>query len=71
MRMFAFHEPWWVDGETVDVEVRVSEDELVATFWPWWVAKMLEVGKPEAVSWPECLTDWIVTNWAQEVTDDD
>jgi len=51
----------------------ISEEEIRNKYWPYWYGKMCEkFGKEhvdEKYSFEDCLTDWIVVNWAWEVNE--
>lgn len=72
MRKFAYNEL----GH--DEPVVVTEDEIRATYWPYWVGEMnkaIERGSlnvtPEMITWENCLDDFIVVNWAWELPPDE
>ena len=77
MRYFSFVEPKYDDrGDIVDDEVQTwSEEDVREKYYPHWKATLIEkIGEErfeELFSFPDCLDDWIVANWAWEVDDDD
>ena len=42
------------------------EDQIIASYYPYWKGKMIEVGKADMVSKERCIEDWIVVHWAME-----
>lgn len=48
----------------------LSEEEVIAQYWPYWYGKMCEKFGKEHVdanySVQECVNDWIIVNWAWE-----
>lgn len=52
-------------GEPVIVEM--SEAEIIATYYPYWQEQMRRVGKESQISEQECINDWVVVHWAEEV----
>ncbi len=69
MRYFSFAYP--VDGDDC-IETK-SEDDIRKEYWPYWYEKMCEKYGKEKVDadycFEDCLMDWIVVHWAQEVTE--
>lgn len=49
------------------VETIMSEEEILATFFPWWSAQMIKVGKADLISPANCIEDWVVVHWASKV----
>lgn len=49
-------------------ECIVSEKEIEESYFPYWKSKMLKVGKEDLISFENCLEDWIIVNWAKEIT---
>lgn len=41
-----------------------SEQEILATYWDYWVSQMLRVHKLPMVTEANCIEDWVVLNWA-------
>lgn len=44
----------------------MSEEEILNSYFSYWVGRMTAVGKQDQISKAECLDDWIVVNWAVE-----
>ena len=70
-RKFAYNE----QGEPQPIVV--SEDYIKEHYYPHWVERMHDRkarGRPDIrdadINWENCLDEWIVVNWAWEVTDD-
>jgi hypothetical protein len=49
------------------VEVVVTEEEILATYYPWWQGQMRRVGREALISPENCIEDWVVAHWAEEV----
>jgi hypothetical protein len=43
---------------------RVSEEEILRTYYPWWQEQMRQVGKADQISEASCIEDWVVVHWA-------
>ena len=48
------------------VEEVWSEEQILASYMPYWTSRMIEVGKQDLISRERCLDDWIVVHWACE-----
>lgn len=48
----------------------LSEDEIIAEYYPYWSSKMIEkYGKEQfEKTWCErdCISDWVIIHWAEE-----
>ena len=62
MRVFKYQDP---DGVHT-----VTEDELKTTFFPYWKERMERVGKAEEATFENCIDDFVVAHWAEEVEDE-
>ena len=62
MRTFAYNE------QGLEFPVLVTEDEIRRTYWPYWCGEMTKRGKTDMITWANCLDDWLVVNWAWEIT---
>jgi len=47
-------------------EHEMSEEEILAEYWPYWEAKMKKSGKEDLITKERCIEDWVVVNWAWE-----
>lgn len=69
MRYFSYNE-YDENGGYVETW---SEDAIREKYYPYWYGKMCEkFGKDHVddnYSFADCLDDWIVVNWAWEVTE--
>lgn len=68
MRVFEY-ESYDANGSSV-IE-RLTEDQIKDEFWEKWQIRMESMGRPELVSWENCLRDWVTSKSAWEVEDDD
>lgn len=67
-RRYAYVEPGEQPNEAV---TRVfTEEEILATYYPYWQSQMRKVHKEDLISPEMCLEDWCAVNWATEVDDD-
>jgi hypothetical protein len=46
--------------------VTLSEDEILEDYWPWWCQRMHDINKGHLISKENCISDWVVVNWAWE-----
>lgn len=64
MRYWIYCEPW--ASETV--YSIVSDKAILASYWEYWCAQMDKVDRAAMISEEHCIEDWVVVNWATEVT---
>lgn len=74
MRYYTYNE---YDAESAQADsgghymVTVSEEEVRRTYWPYWYDRMCARWGRDVVdkdyTFEDCLTDWVVINWAEEV----
>lgn len=54
--------------------VIVTEEDIRRDYWPYWYKRMCEKFEQSYVdehyTFADCLDDWIVVNWAHEVSDE-
>lgn len=71
MRYYSYNEP---DDDGENVVVTLSEEDIRETYYPWWKGRMIMKYGEEKFNqnwcFEDCLQDWIVVNWAWEVTDE-
>jgi hypothetical protein len=69
MRYYSFVET--ADNPEGHRVVTMSEDEIRAEYYPYWLTRMHakygEAVVQERYSFEDCLDDWIVSHWAWEV----
>lgn len=68
-RLFRYNEPGGVGHS--DVEVTLTEQEILDTYFPFWSEQMKRVDKEDAISYENCIEDFCVVHWAWEVGSDD
>ena len=60
------------DDDGNDMVETLSEDEIIAQYYPYWSGRMIEkYGQEEfdkTWSKKECIEDWVVVHWAWEST---
>jgi len=58
------------DDDGNDMVETLSEDEIIAQYYPYWSGRMIEkYGQEEfdkTWSKKECIEDWVVVHWAWE-----
>lgn len=71
MRYFSYDEP--NEDFTNNTVVTKSEEEIRKEYYPLWHERMCKRFGKEVVdrdySFEDCLQDWIVVNWAWEITE--
>lgn len=64
----------YIDMSGNDATEILSESDIKAQYWPYWYGKMCDkFGKDDVdlrYTFADCLDDFIVVNWAVEVTDE-
>lgn len=45
----------------------ISEQQILDSFYDFWVEKMKNVGKESLISKEKCIEDWVTIHWAWEV----
>jgi len=72
MRYFSYNE--YVEDANANSVVTLSEEDIRRDYWTFWYGKMCEKYGKEHVDatycFEDCLDDWIVVNWAWEVSDE-
>jgi hypothetical protein len=72
MRYFSYNE-YNEDHPSRGYIVTKSEEDIRKEYWPYWYGKMCDKYEQAYVDehycFEDCLTDWIVVNWAWEVKD--
>lgn len=54
-----------------DVVETLSEEDIRAQYYTYWVGKMIQNVPNADLSWEHCLEDWITVHWAQEACEYD
>ena len=47
-----------------DGEHYVTKEEVLRDYYPHWCERMKKIGKADQISEENCLSDYMVTNWA-------
>lgn len=65
MKTWTYNDPIFDSaGELIgDEEVTMTEDEIMELYFPYWSARMKEIGKTDKISRENCINDFIVCNW--------
>lgn len=67
-QLWAYDEPD-INGE--NRHVIKSEKEIFEEYSEYWSRKMIQMGKKDLISEPDCIDDWIILNWAYKVNKED
>lgn len=69
MRYYSYNELH--DDGVSNLVITKSEDDIYREYFPYWQSRMIAKFGKEVVEkdycFEDCLTDWIVVNWAWEV----
>ncbi len=65
-RVFRYVEPDF-DNPTRALTIERTEAQILAEYYPFWCAEMRRVGKGDQINEADCINDWIVIHWADEV----
>lgn len=49
------------------VETVVTDEDIIRDFFPWWSGEMKRLGREDLISHKNCIEDYVVVNWAEEV----
>ena len=68
-KLYEYLEP---DDAGNTVYVRMTEEDILASFWDWWKEKMVnKYGEGhELITEETCIEDWKVINCAYEIEDE-
>ena len=58
---------WDYYGDFLPLAVTVSGYWIELMYYPYWKEAMEKVGKSDLISLANCIDDWVVCNWAQEL----
>lgn len=50
-----------------DVVEIYSEKHILDSYFPYWTEMMVKAGKGDFVNQKNCIDDWTVVHWAEEV----
>jgi hypothetical protein len=62
MRTFTYVEPTSATDPTPRV-VTLTENEILATYYPWWNQQMSRAGHTVGLTPLACVEDWCVVHW--------
>ena len=51
-----------------DIVEVLTEDEIIARYYPHWEKKMIDNYPDEARTRQRCIDDWCTVHWAVEIT---
>ena len=54
------------DENNNDVVEILTEDEILATYWEYWVERMQSIGLNHLITKENCIKDWCTIHWARE-----
>ena len=43
-----------------------NEEQIIKSYYTYWVYKMIEAGKGDLITRQNCIDDWTVVHWAAE-----
>jgi hypothetical protein len=66
LRRFAYNEP--NEDFTENRVIEITDAEILDRYYPWWSSEMLRVHRSPKITVDNCIEDFIVVNWAWEVT---
>lgn len=46
----------------------LTEDEIIAQYYPYWSTKMIENHPNEPITRERCIQDWVTVHWATEIS---
>lgn len=56
------------EAGTPDPLLYITDDEIIDEYWPFWLYMMGRAKHlTSKLTHENCITDWVVTHWAQEV----
>jgi hypothetical protein len=66
---------WWFEepihsknGELVGVtKTTITDTGILDAYWEFWTEKLKSLGREHLISKENCIQDYVVTHWAQEV----
>lgn len=58
-----------IDGDET-IKVSITDEDILDTYWDYWVGEMLRVHKLPMITPQSCIEDFVVVNWAWEVKDE-
>lgn len=66
MKKYLFVEP---DSNMEPVEIIYTEEDILNEYWSYWKDQMEKKYGPNdpAITYENCIEDWIAVNWAIEV----
>lgn len=47
----------------------LTEEDILAQYYPHWQQQMTKVGKADQISPEGCIEDFVAVHWAEEVTE--
>ena len=48
-----------------------TEKRIIAEYFTYWSDQMKRIGKEDQICHENCIEDWVIVNWAQELSEDD
>ena len=49
------------------VQETFSEEQIIKSYYSYWIHKMVEANKHELITEENCIEDWKIVHWAEEV----
>jgi len=66
-----YYKGCYPDRNGKHTEVYMSEDDIIDEYFHYWSMVMIKEDKYEMVSVKNCIDDWVVVHWAQEISSDE
>jgi hypothetical protein len=46
---------------------RLSDEDILRYYYPYWCGEMCRVGKADQISAEDCIQDFVTVHWAHEI----
>ena len=66
MKYYSYVEP---DENMRPVEIILSEQDIIDQYWEYWSTAMKKVNKEDLITRKNCIEDFCIVNWANEIND--
>jgi len=64
MKTYQYLEP---DNEGNPITITRTEEEILFEYFYYWSFKMIKADKADKITTQNCIKDWIVLHWAEEL----
>ena len=69
MKIYCYNEPVYANNDIVGSKVlEVTDQQILYEYWNYWEGKMVKKfgNDSELITHDNCISDWVVVNWAWE-----